>query len=135
MKHSSPLIHSLRSHRAGFTLMELMLVLGIISILVVAGVKIGPAIQKQAKNGSAKSAIATLSGFIMSYTSNHSGKAPTSIDQLIKTGMITEEIATDPWGNKYQLVVPAKRSKEKYDLFSHGDNMEDESDDVGNWGD
>jgi general secretion pathway protein G len=132
--HTSPL-RKLSVHRAGFTLMELMLVLGIISILVVAGVKIGPAIQKQAKNGTAKAAIATLSGFVMSYQSGHSGKLPTSIDQMIKNGMITEEIATDPWGNKYQLVVPAKRSKDKFDLFSQGDSVEDESDDVGNWGD
>ena len=132
--HTSPL-RKLSVHRAGFTLMELMLVLGIISILVVAGVKIGPAIQKQAKNGTAKAAIATLSGFVMSYQSGHSGKLPTSIDQMNKNGMITEEIATDPWGNKYQLVVPAKRSKDKFDLFSQGDSVEDESDDVGNWGD
>ena len=132
--HTSP-SRKLSVHRAGFTLMELMLVLGIISILVVAGVKIGPAIQKTAKNGTAKAAIATLSGFVMSYQSGHSGKLPTSIDQMIKNGMITEDIATDPWGNKYQLVVPAKRSTDKYDLFSQGDSVEDESDDVGNWGD
>ena len=132
--HTSP-SRKLSVHRAGFTLMELMLVLGIISILVVAGVKIGPAIQKQAKNGTAKAAIATLSGFVMSYQSGHSGKLPTSIDQMVKNGMITDEIATDPWGNKYPLIVPAKRSKDKFDLFSQGDSVEDESDDVGNWGD
>ncbi len=132
--HTSP-SRKLSVHRAGFTLMELMLVLGIISILVVAGVKIGPAIQKQAKNGTAKAAVATLSGFVMSYQSGHSGKLPTSIDQMVKNGMITEDIATDPWGNKYQLVVPSKRSKDKFDLFSQGDSVEDESDDVGNWGD
>lgn len=132
--HTSP-SRKLSVHRTGFTLMELMLVLGIISILVVAGVKIGPAIQKQAKNGTAKAAVATLSGFVMSYQSGHSGKLPTSIDQMVKNGMITEDIATDPWGNKYQLVVPSKRSKDKFDLFSQGDSVEDESDDVGNWGD
>ena len=132
--HTSP-SRKLSVHRAGFTLMELMLVLGIISILVVAGVKIGPAIQKQAKNGTAKAAVATLSGFVMSYQSGHSGKLPTSMDQMVKNGMITEDIATDPWGNKYQLVVPSKRSKDKFDLFSQGDSVEDESDDVGNWGD
>ena len=70
----------------------------------------------QAKTGSAKAAIATLSGFVMSYQREHSGNLPTSIDEMVKNGMITDEIATDPWGNKYQLVVPAKRSKEKYDL-------------------
>ena len=89
----------------------------------------------QAKTGSAKAAIATLSGFVMSYQREHSGNLPTSIDEMVKNGMITDEIATDPWGNKYQLVVPAKRSKEKYDLYSLGEDVEDESDDPGNWGD
>ena len=136
MKYQTSPSRKLRVHRAGFTLMELMLVLGIISILVVAGVRIGPAITKQAKIGTAKSSIATLSGFVMTYQSGHSGRLPTSMDQMIKINVgLTDEIATDPWGNKYQLVVPAKRSKDKYDLFSQGESVEDESDDVGNWGD
>jgi general secretion pathway protein G len=125
---------SLRNlRRSGFTLMELMLVLGIISILIVAGVRIGPAIQNQAKIGAAKADIGTLSGFLISYQSTHSGRLPASIKVLVDKGVITEAMSTDPWGNPYQLVVPAKRSKDKFDLFSQGKTVEDESDDVGNW--
>lgn len=89
----------------------------------------------QAKIGTAKAGIATLSGFVMSYQIGHSSDLPTSIDHMVKDGMITDEIATDPWGNKYHFVVPAKRSKDEYDLFSQGESVEDESDDIGNWGD
>jgi general secretion pathway protein G len=122
-----------RVRPSGFTLMELMLVLGIISILIVAGVKMGPLITRQAKQGSAKAQIATISGMITAYQSSNSGRLPTSIDQMISKGILDEGSATDPWGNKYQLVVPSRRSKEKYDLFSQGMSVEDETDDVGNW--
>lgn len=129
----SPLARLQRTRNSGFTLMELMLVLGIISILIVAGVRIGPAIQNQAKAGAAKADIGTLSGFLISYQSTHSGRLPNSLKVLVDKGVITEAMSTDPWGNPYQLVVPAKRSKDKYDLFSQGKTVEDETDDIGNW--
>ncbi len=118
---------------AGFTLMELMLVLGIISILIVAGVRIGPAIRTQAQNSSASADIGTLSGFIMSWQSTHGGKPPKSINDLVTKGIITEQMSTDPWGNTYLLETPARRSKDKYDLYSKGKNPDDPSDDIGNW--
>lgn len=134
MKTTSALNRTLsRRGSAGFTLMELMLVLGIIGILVAAGVKMGPAIRNSAMNGSAKADVSTLTGFITSYQSSHSGRLPSSLRDLVSKNIITEQMATDPWGNPYQLVVPAKRSKDKYDLFSQGAKVEDESDDVGNW--
>ena len=135
MKSNSALNRTLsRRGSAGFTLMELMLVLGIIGILVAAGVKMGPAIQKQAKNGSAKADVATLTGFVTSYQSSHGGRLPSSLQDLVSKGIITEQMATDPWGNPYKLLVPNKRSKQdKYDLFSQGSNVEDEADDIGNW--
>jgi general secretion pathway protein G len=134
MKTKSLMTRTLaRSRTTAFTLMELMLVLGIIGILVAAGVKMGPVVKKFANNGSAKGQVTTLSGIITMYQSSHNGRLPSSMKDLVSKGMIGESEATDPWGNMYQLVVPARRSKEKYDLFSQGEKTEDDADDVGNW--
>ena len=44
------------------------------------------------------------------------------------------EVPTDPWGNAYVLEVPARRSKEDYDLYSKGRDREaNTDDDLGNW--
>ncbi len=136
MKNNPTLIRPLSRHRlAGFTLMELMLVLGIIGILVAAGMKIGPAVTNSAKVGTAKSEVTTLTGFLTSYQSTHSGRLPSSIKELVSKNIIPEEMAQDPWQNPYQLVVPARRSKDKYDLFSTGRDVADDTDDIGNWND
>jgi general secretion pathway protein G len=132
MKLPSSLTRSLARRRpAGFTLMELMLVLGIIGLLVAAGVKMGPAVSRFAKNGSAKTGVATLEGFL-------TGKkiTPNTFKDLINKGIISESMATDPWDRPYQFVVPARRAlqdKKQFDLFSQGANVEDEADDIGNW--
>lgn len=120
-----------RRRRSAFTLMELMLVLGIISLLIVAGLKIGPAVTKTGRNTAAKAGIGNISAFITNYSSTHSGRLPKSLDDL--KGILEEDAMIDPWGNQYKYVVPAKRSKDKYDLYSTGDKVEDETDDIGNW--
>ena len=125
---------SRRSERGFGVVRFLVLAGGAVLVLGLGVLYFGPNKCVNSRNGIAKAAIATLSGYVMSYQASHAGKLPASIDQLIEAKIINEEIATDPWGNKYQLVVPAKRSKEKYDLYSLGEDVEDESDDPGNWG-
>ena len=52
------------------------------------------------------------------------------------TGNITndEGILIDPWGEPMQYVTPARRSKDKFDIFSKGkDKLENTDDDIGNW--
>jgi general secretion pathway protein G len=120
-----------RRRPAGFTLMELMLVLGIIGLLVAAGVKMGPAVSRYAKNGAAKAGIATLEGFL-------TGKRITAntLKDMIAKGIISESMATDPWDRPFEFVVPPRRAladKKQFDLFSRGANPDDEGDDVGNW--
>lgn len=114
--------------------MELMLVLAIIGLLIVAGTKVGPAILRQGKVTAAKADIGNLSGFVLSWQNTHSGRLPNSLRQLMDKGLITEAMMKDPWGNDYMYAVPNKRSKEKFDLYSIGDDGADGTgDDVGNW--
>jgi general secretion pathway protein G len=47
---------------------------------------------------------------------------------------LMSDLPIDPWGNVYVLEVPARRSKENFDLFSKGaDRQPNTEDDLGNW--
>jgi hypothetical protein len=120
---------------SGSTLVKWMVFLGI-AFLLIAGVRFcgcGCRDHSDSMAGAAKADIGTLSGFLISYQSTHDGKLPASITALVEKGIITEAMSKDPWGNPYQLVVPAQRSKDKFDLFSLGKKINDESDNIGNW--
>jgi general secretion pathway protein G len=120
---------------AGFTLMELMLVLGIITLLIAAGMKMAPIITKTGKNTAATADIGSLNAIILGYQNKHAGKLPLSLEKLVSSGDMTENMLNDPWGNPYKLEIPNKRSKtEKFDVFSMGhDGLPNTADDVGNF--
>jgi general secretion pathway protein G len=120
---------------AGFTLMELMLVLGIITLLIAAGMKMAPIITKSGKTTAASADIGNLQGAILMYQNKHTGKLPQSLEAMVRSGDITDALLMDPWGNPYKYEVPAKRSKtDKYDLYSMGqDALPGNGDDVGNF--
>jgi general secretion pathway protein G len=121
--------------QAGFTLMELMLVLGIITLLLAAGMKMAPIITKSGKETTARADIGNLSASILMYQNKHSGRLPSDLNKMVSDGSITENLLMDPWGQKYMYTVPAKRSKtDKYDLYSIGqDGQDGNGDDVGNF--
>ena len=129
-------VNCLRNVRiSGSTLVKWIVFLGI-AFLLIAGVRFcgcGCSDHSDSMAGAAKADIGTLSGFLISYQSTHDGKLPVSITALVEKGIITEGMSKDPWGNPYQLVVPAQRSKDKFDLFSLGKKINDESDNIGNW--
>ena len=127
---------SLRSLRqSGFTLMELMLVLGIIALLTVTAIKVGPMVSNQGKITKVQGDIGILGGLITSYEAQTGGRLPASVQVLLDKKIVTDEaIITDPWGHHYVLVTPAKRSKDRYDLYSFGpDGQDGTDDDIGNW--
>lgn len=134
---ASPHSRTLRAlkSQAGFTLMELMLVLGIITLLLAAGMKMAPIITKSGKETTSRADVGNLSAAILMYQNKHTGRLPTDLNKLVSGGDITENLLMDPWGQKYMYVVPAKRSKtEKYDLYSIGqDGQDGTGDDVGNF--
>jgi general secretion pathway protein G len=120
---------------AGFTLMELMLVLGIITLLIVAGMRVAPMITKSGRETAARADVGNLAAALLMYQNKHGGRLPGSLDKLVAAGDIQESQLLDPWGNKYVLVIPNKRSKQdKFDLYSVGnDGLDSTGDDVGNF--
>ncbi len=128
-------ITAIRSRSAaGFTLMELMLVLGIITLLIAAGLKMAPVITKSGKETTARADVGNLGACLLQYQGKHSGRLPSSLDKMVGRE-ITEEMLMDPWGNKYIYKLDgSRRSKEKYDIYSIGhDGIDGSPDDVGNF--
>ncbi len=131
----------------GFTLMEMLLVLGIIALLVGMGTYMMVNVLGDAEEGKVKGDIQTLNASLIRYktrggiyptteqglkalvTKPSDGPQPRSYQTLIR-----EQALYDPWGNLYQYRRPGKRNPETYDIYSLGaDGKEGTDDDIGNW--
>jgi general secretion pathway protein G len=138
-----------RKRRSGFTLLEVLLVVGILALLaaVVAPNLIGT--QKRAQVDMARNQISILEDVLALYYQQN-GVYPSTeqgVDALITE---PEEKPTprawsgpyldgkqlnDPWNSPYQYAYPGEFNKEsKPDLWSFGPDGEEETDDdIGNW--
>ena len=134
-----------RKHNAGFTLVELVLVITIISILVGGGIYYMMGNVDVAKEVKAETDIKALGTQIQVYESRNLPpptteqglqalvQRPTSDPVPEKWTQLMEEVLKDPWGKQYQYKQPAERSKKGYDLYSLGPDGVDSEDDIGNW--
>ena len=114
----------IRRRDAGFTLIEIMLVVVIIGMLAaVAGVKLTGKIG-QAKNNVAKQGVAAIEQAIDMYEVDN-GKLPDSLQGLLTKGsennwngpyLKKAEGLKDPWGNEYQY----SKSENSYTVVSAG---------------
>lgn len=94
--------------QAGFTLVELMVVIAILAILAsVVGFNLLGAIG-EGNQGAAKTEIKTLQGAVVMYKLHH-GKFPPDLESLVNNQrqnyLDKKEIPADPWGNKYMYTV------------------------------
>ena len=134
---------SLRKN-SGFTLLEIMLVVCIISILLAFGVsKMGGSLDK-AKEVAAAAGIQRLKTCLISY--EMATKSPPSTEQGLKALVTKPEGVRnwsqnaeasdleDPWGKEFIYVYPGVHNPKSYDLFSCGpDKLPNTGDDIGNW--
>jgi len=134
---------------AGYTLLEVMLVVIIIGILVSAAVVRFTGRQTQAAVGRAKADIdANISTALKLYEMDNgrfptteqglkalvqqpsSDPAPKNWRRYLEKGAVPK----DPWQNEYIYICPGKNDPEGYDLSSRGpDGQEGTSDDVMSW--
>ena len=131
--------------RRGFTLVELVLVITIISILVGGGIYYMMGNVDVAKEVKAETDVKTISTQIQVYesrnlqppTTEQGLKAlverPTAEPVPEKWTQLMEEVLKDPWGKEYQYKAPAERSKKGFDLYSLGPDGVESEDDIGNW--
>ena len=130
--------------RAGFTLLEIMLVVMIIALLAGSAIYMMKDNIGIAKDTRVNTDIQTMKTQLMVYESTV-GYLP-STEQGLKA-MITppqpkprnwkklfDTMPLDPYGKEYQYVQPGVHNPDGYDLFSAGkDHIPGTVDDVGNW--
>jgi general secretion pathway protein G len=133
---------------AGFTLIELVLVLTIIVVLVGSGIYV---LNKQGIIGVAKdtrvksdlqaigTALQLYSTVTYRYPTTEQGlealvTKPTSSPVPEQWVAQMNQVPLDPWGQTYFYRFPGERGRDGYDLFSAGpDGEPGTEDDVGNW--
>ena len=132
--------------QGGYTLLEIMLVVGIIVILLGGAVFFMSGNLETGKMVRADADIKTFSTQLKTYemtmlrppNQTDGLKAlmvrPSSGPNVNRWRQLMTEIPLDPWGNEYVYRYPAKKSAEDYDIYSWGpDRAEGTEDDIGNW--
>lgn len=125
---------SRRNSRAGFTLIEILLVVVIIGMLAgIAAVSV-PKHLKKARMSKAAADIASISMAVQSYYMEE-GKYPANLDALVSGNepYMEKGIPKDPWQNAYQYAFPGAHKQPKFDLYSYGEDGVQSEDDVVNW--
>jgi len=133
-----------KNYQAGFTLIELMLVVIIIGILasVVMPRLVGRS--EEARLAAAKADVNANIALGLDMFEMDVGRYPTNEEGItaLRTnpgslptwkGPYLKKSPKDPWGNEYHYRFPGTHDND-YDLFSAGPNaVEDDDDDIGNW--
>ncbi|MFH1246101.1 MAG: type II secretion system major pseudopilin GspG [Candidatus Omnitrophota bacterium] len=125
--------------RAGFTLIELILVVVILSILVsmVAPRLVGRS--QEARIAAAHADVSSNLSTALDLYELDNGKYPESLDVLTRKteegkGPYLKRQPVDPWKKLYNYKTPGVHNTEDYDLYSLGpDGEEGTADDITNW--
>lgn len=126
----------------GFTLLEIMLVVGIIALLVgVAAVKLGGT-TNTAKVVAATANIQQIKAALRSYETLALRLPTTSqgLQSLVSRPSLPpapkrwiqqmEVLPDDPWSNPYQYRNPGRKNPNSYDVFSFGPDGVESADDI-----
>jgi len=137
-----------RSRRAGFTLLEIIVVLAILGLLVgVLVVNVGGNLDRGQQDAARIFVQQTMRTPLVTYRIDMGGYPTTAegLQALVTPpanradrwrGPYTADgkLPLDPWGEPYQYRYPGVKNKGEYDLFSKGiDRLPDTEDDIGNW--
>ena len=146
MKTPSTIHHPRSLHSRGFTLIEIVIVLTIISILASGAIYMLKGNVDVAKETKVEGDIQAISTQLQLYEARN--MRPRTTEQGIKALVekpttepvperwiqLMEDMPKDPWGQEYKYRYPATKSKKSYDLYSIGkDGVDGNEDDIGTW--
>lgn len=152
MKTNLPLISFLnagpfrsRARQKGYTLIEIMLVLGIIAVLLGSAIYWMVGSVEGAKIQRVDGDIASITSQLRMYEINNRFLPTTQqgLMALVKKPEIEplprrwtqlfKEVPLDPWNRPYMYAFPGKHNPESFDLYSLGKDGIESDDDMGNW--
>jgi len=133
--------------RKGFTLIELMLVVIIISVLVALVVPRLVGRSQEARFAAAQAQIEAHLATALDLYELDNGLYPSTEQGLLALrkrpssppsppnwkGPYIKKTPKDPWGNPYNYMSPGTHNLQDYDLLSYGADGIESSDDVVNW--
>ncbi len=138
-RHKSP---SRFSSTGGYTLFEIMLVLGIIAVLVGSAIYMLAGNVDIAKEQRVESDIQAISMQLQTYESRNYRRPttaqglkalvelPTSEPKPRRWKQLLTAVPLDPWGNEYFYRSPGKLNPQGFDLFSLGPDGVESDDDI-----
>lgn len=135
-----------RKFRAGFTLIEILLVIIIVIALMAVLLPNVRTAMSDSKKGTAEMYVNKLSGDLALYEAQNGFPPSTAqgVNALIakpagepiprKWSQREEKLEPDPWGMEYHYEYPGKHNKNGFDIYSSGpDRTPGTEDDIGNW--
>lgn len=141
-------VKRVRNRRRGFTLLEILVVVGILALLAAFVVPNLLGTRDDANEKLTKAKLDSL-GSTMALFSLHMGRYPEELKELTEKPDDEVEVEkwkgpyiedpnklTDAWGHEFQYLGndEAKANEGRYDLWSMGkDGESDTDDDIGNW--
>jgi general secretion pathway protein G len=118
-------------NRRGFTLLEMMIVVGIIALILSVAMNGMMGAFEDARAVKAQADIQSMTTNIQRYMMKGGGAYPKDLNALVPN--IMESIPKDPWGNDYKYLRPGKHNPTRYDIWSTGPSPDNANDDIGNW--
>lgn len=141
MKIDNPTVRLRRN--SGFTLLEMVIVLGIIAMILGGAIFAMRGIGESAKFSQAESDFKTIDTSLMSYkllagnypTTQQGLRAlvekPTSTPVPRRWSQLSTKVPLDPWKNEYGYRFPGKKKASEPEIFSKGpDGLENTADDL-----
>lgn len=138
-------LHQRNQSSLGFTLVEMILVLGIIAVLLGTAIFKMVGVVGGAKLQRVDGDISSITSALRMYEINNRFlptteqglmalvKRPESEPLPRRWTQQFKEIPVDPWNKPYIYIYPGKRNPTSFDLYSYGEDGVESADDAGNW--